>query len=243
MAEATKILRATDDDARLLAERLLHEARFAALATLEPETGFPLVSRVLIGFCADGTPALLLSRLAPHRQAIEADARISLLVGEPGKGDPLAHARMTLKCHAAIVRRDSADHDRLRTRFLLRHPKSALYIDFPDFAFFRLEPLSASLNGGFGQAFALSAEDLMPRGAEDPAEGFDDMEMIRIVTDQIENGGLPAFAGMKCVGADPLGFDLFDGATLSRIALRTLGMTEYVPRMPFPRQKQRISKI
>ncbi|TPW31674.1 HugZ family protein [Martelella alba] len=241
MTEATNILRSTDDEARLLAERLLHEARFAALATLEPGSGFPLVTRVLIGFDVEGRPCLLLSRLAAHRQAVEADSRVSLLLGEPGKGDPLAHARMTLRCHAEIVSRDSADHDRLKTRFLRRHPKSALYIDFPDFSFFRLEPHSASLNGGFGRAFALTADDLRPFRFPEPAPEFDEEKMIGIVTDQIENGALPAFSGMKCIGADPGGVDLADGSTLSRIPLNTLNMTETELEMLLSRQKMRIS--
>ncbi|MEL6998235.1 MAG: DUF2470 domain-containing protein, partial [Pseudomonadota bacterium] len=48
----------------------------------------------------------------------------------------------------------------VRSRFLRRHPKSALYADFGDFAFWRLNVQGASFNGGFGKAYALSAEDL-----------------------------------------------------------------------------------
>jgi putative heme iron utilization protein len=59
------------------------------------------------------------------------------------------------------VERDSATHARLRFRFLARHPKSQLYIDFPDFRFFRLVPERASLNGGFGRAYHLGKEDFL----------------------------------------------------------------------------------
>jgi putative heme iron utilization protein len=48
----------------------------------------------------------------------------------------------------------------LRAHWLKGHPKAALYIDFADFAFVRLTPESALLNGGFGRAFRLSPEDL-----------------------------------------------------------------------------------
>jgi putative heme iron utilization protein len=48
-------------------------------------------------------------------------------------------------------------HARIRTRFLNRHAKAKLYIDFPDFRFFRLDSAIASLNGGFGRAYILTA--------------------------------------------------------------------------------------
>ena len=49
----------------------------------------------------------------------------------------------------------------MRRRYLARQPKAALYADFGDFAFWRLEVLRASLNGGFGRAFELMAGDVL----------------------------------------------------------------------------------
>jgi hypothetical protein len=85
------------------------------------------------------------------------------LFGEPGKGDPLAHPRITLRTRAVRVPRDDEGHAALRARFISRHPKAALYADFPDFTFFRMVPESASLNGGFGKAYVLEASDLVIR--------------------------------------------------------------------------------
>ncbi|MGI0527120.1 HugZ family protein [Rhizobium giardinii] len=166
MAEKPSVLRETDDEARKLARILLRSARSAALAVIEPESnGFPFVSRVLLGIDTDGTPVILVSALSTHTQALSADRRCSLLAGEIGKGDPLAHPRLTVQCEAEKVDRDGDGdgHARIRARFVRRHPKSELYIDFPDFAFFRLRPLKASLNGGFGRAYALDGEDLLIR--------------------------------------------------------------------------------
>ena len=73
-------------------------AGFAALAVNEPETGFPLASRVLIATDTDGAPVILISALSSHTRAIQRDGRVSLLTGEPGKGDPMAHPRMTTRC-------------------------------------------------------------------------------------------------------------------------------------------------
>lgn len=162
MTDKPSVLRDTDDEARKLARTLLRSARSAALAVLEPgENGFPFVSRALIGIDTDGTPVILISRLSTYTQALALDNRCSLLVGDVGKGDPLAHARMTVQCLAEKVERDDARHPRLRGRFLRRHPKAELYVDFPDFAFFRLTPQRASLNGGFGRAYVLEGQDLM----------------------------------------------------------------------------------
>jgi len=119
---------------------------------LEPETGAPFASRTLTGTDTDGTPVILVSALSSHTQALRADPRASLLAGEPGKGDPLAHPRLTVICTAEEVSRESEARAALRERFVRRHPKAKLYVDFPDFTFFRLVPERAFLNGGFGQA-------------------------------------------------------------------------------------------
>lgn len=161
MNDKSSVLRETDEDARRQARILLRSARHAALAVLDPETGFPTVSRVLTGTDIDGVPVILVSGLSAHTKALSKDPRASALFGEPGKGDPLAHPRLSVQCRAERVDRGSPLHERIRARFLARHPKAKLYVDFPDFCFFRLMPLAASLNGGFGKAYVLPGEDLM----------------------------------------------------------------------------------
>ena len=155
------VIRETDDDARTLARTLLRGARFGTLAVLDPDTGFPNASRVLLANAPDGTPAILVSSLSAHTRALIVDPRCSLLTGEPGKGDPLAHPRLTIQAQAEVVERDSRMHGWLRARFLSRHPKAVLYIDFGDFKFMLIKPVSASLNGGFGKAYSLPGADLV----------------------------------------------------------------------------------
>lgn len=161
MSEKSAPLRETDEAAISLAKSLLRDAGFAALAVNEPETGFPLASRVLVATDIDGTPVILISALSNHTRAILLDGRVSLLTGEPGKGDPMAHPRMTTRCVAKVVERGGDDHQRMRARFLNRHPKAKTYIDFPDFNLYRLSPVSANLNGGFGKAYAIEGKDLI----------------------------------------------------------------------------------
>ncbi|MBK5928254.1 HugZ family protein [Rhodobaculum claviforme] len=160
MADAPSPLRPTDDDARALARALIAGADFGALAVVHPDTGLPHVSRVGIATSADGTPVTLVSDLSLHTRALRAAPRACVLLGEPGpRGDPLTHPRLSLDVTAGIVAR-GAEHDTLRARWLARHPKATLYVDFGDFHFVRLVPTGAALNGGFGRAYALTAADL-----------------------------------------------------------------------------------
>lgn len=146
--------RPTDEAARALARRLLAEAGHGALGVLDPATGAPAVSRVAVAL-HDGAPHILVSTLAPHAAALAADPRASLMLGEPGRGDPLAHPRLTLAARAG-----PADKAALRAPWLAAHPKAALYYDFADFAPWRLDPEGAVLVGGFGRAHRLRREDL-----------------------------------------------------------------------------------
>jgi putative heme iron utilization protein len=165
VTEAKKdVIRATDAEATRLAKTLIRSARFGALAVIEPGTGSPLASRVGVATDIDGAPLILVSMLSAHTGALLADARCSLLVGEPGKGDPLAHPRITLTCRALRLERGSADHARAERRYLNRNPKARLYAGLGDFSIFRLEPERASLNGGFGKAYLLERADLITGG-------------------------------------------------------------------------------
>ena len=148
-----------DNTARALSWQLMTTTH-AALAYLDP-TGGPAISRIAFGLCPLGQPLTLISALAPHFAALKADPRCSLMLGEVGaKGDPLTHPRLMIRATARFVAPDAPERPTLRAHWLKGHPKAALYIDFADFAFVRLTPESALLNGGFGRAFRLSPEDL-----------------------------------------------------------------------------------
>jgi len=152
-----------DDAARALARDLLTGARHAALAWTDPETGTPGISRIAFGLAPDGGPVTLISALAPHFAALRAHPEAAVMVGEPGgKGDPLTHPRLMIRVSASFVDRKAPDHAALRAHWLADHPKSALYIDFADFALVRLVPTSALLNGGFARAYRLMPGDLRP---------------------------------------------------------------------------------
>lgn len=163
MTEKRDPINPTDDGARALARGLMAGARYAALGVRDPETGTPVVSRVALALDAAGIPVTLISDLAAHARALAADPRAGLLVGEPGpRGDPLTHPRLSVSVVAEPVERGGADHAALRSLWLKLHPKAKLYVDFGDFRFVRLRPGGAALNGGFGRAYRLAPEDLVP---------------------------------------------------------------------------------
>ncbi|HEV7435454.1 MAG TPA: pyridoxamine 5'-phosphate oxidase family protein [Pseudorhizobium sp.] len=210
-----QVLRETDDEARRLSRSLIHCARHMSLAVMDPETGFPSVSRALTAPDLDGVPVVLVSALSSHTRGLVADPRCSLLAGEPSKGDPLAHSRITLQCVAAPVEKPGGTQEWLRERFLDYHPKAALYVDFPDFRFFRLTPRTASLNGGFGRAYLLSPEDITLQEVPAIAEWQALQRKLRDLPQVIR-----ALAGhlfpekdrnWRFSGVDPLGFDLTCG--------------------------------
>lgn len=153
VSNAKDVFQPVDTQSIDRARQLIDQAAFGSLAVLEAETGHPLASRVAIALDADRTPIMLMSALAAHVPALAKDNRCSLLLGEPGSGDPLAHPRITLIGRARRLDRDSADHQRARDRYLARHPKAKLYADFGDFSFYRLEIERAALNAGFSKAY------------------------------------------------------------------------------------------
>jgi heme iron utilization protein len=144
-----------------LARNLLRSIRAGTLATLDRNTGHPFASLVNVATDADGSPVILVSRLSTHTANVEIDGRASILLAETGKGDPLAHPRLTVLGRMAQVARTSDEAARVRRRFLARHPKSELYAGFGDFGFWRMTVASAHLNGGFARAADLTAADVL----------------------------------------------------------------------------------
>lgn len=218
------VIRETDAEAIRLAKTLIRTARFGALAVLDPETGAPLASRVGVATDADGMPLILVSLLSAHTRAIVADPRCSLLLGEPGKGDPLAHPRITLICKADRLERGTPGHARAERRYLNRNPKAELYVNLGDFSLFRLEAERASLNGGFGKAYLLDRGDIVTGG---PVEALAEMEQYGV--EHMNDDHLAAIAGYAkhfakaegdgwtMTGIDVEGVDLARGDAVARV--------------------------
>ncbi len=143
-------------DARAEARRLIRSARFATLATLDRTTGGPYPSLISAATDIDGTPVVLISRLALHTLNVEVNPASGVLFAEVGAGDPLVHPRVSV-----TTRAEKTDDPRVRRRFLARHPGAAMYADFADFSFWRLVPRGGHLVAGFGRIVDIAAADLV----------------------------------------------------------------------------------
>ncbi len=77
-----------------------------ALATLMAGSGDPYCSLINVASAPDGSPILLISRLAVHTKNILADPRVSVMLDERSAGDPLEGARIML---AGIAEEASGD--------------------------------------------------------------------------------------------------------------------------------------
>jgi len=214
-----------DFDAKSTAKKLLRSIRAGALATIDRNTGHPFGSLVNVATDSDGSPLILVSRLSSHTANLEADSRASLLLAAAGKGDPLAHPRLTVLGRFAKIARDAGDEAHLRRRFLARHPKAELYAGFADFALWRMIVESAHLNAGFARAADLTAADIMTdiSGARDLLE----IEASAVSHMNNDHGDAVALYATKLLGApagrwrviglDPGGLDLGCGDAVLRL--------------------------
>jgi len=131
------------------ARTLAYLGRTGTLATLSRRhPGHPFASVMPYALDEAGRPLFLISTMAMHTHNLEADPRASLLVMQPGwAGDPLAAGRLTLM--GAARRLAAGDVAVARDRYLARHERARYWVDFDDFAFWRLDVEDVYFVGGF----------------------------------------------------------------------------------------------
>jgi putative heme iron utilization protein len=209
-----------DHDPAASARRILRSVARAALGTLlRDAAGAPYVSLVNVATDHDGAPLLLLSDLADHTRNLAADPRASLLFDDTGaREDPLAGERVTAQGRLAGT--DDPGH---RRRYLARHPVAAMYADFRDFNFYRLELDRAHLVAGFGRIHWLDAGALLAPRA--PALAAREADIVQHMNDDHQDAiaayarGLLGLAGdgWRLTGVDPEGCDLRRGQQTARL--------------------------
>jgi heme iron utilization protein len=213
----------SDFDAAKVARSLLRRSRQGALATLMAGSGDPYCSLVNVASHPDGSPILLISRLALHTQNILADSRVSLMLDERVEGDPLEGSRIMLAGRAEEA--GSGDLEIIRRRYLSAHPTAEVFVNFKDFSFFRIRPNGAHLVAGFGRIVDLRPEqfltDISDAGAllEAEPDAIDHMNADhRDATNLYATKLLCAEpADWRCTGCDPDGLDLQAGAKILRL--------------------------
>jgi hypothetical protein len=213
----------SDFDAFKVARSLLRRSRQGALATLMVGSGDPYCSLVNVASHADGSPILLISRLALHTRNILADSRVSLMLDERAEGDPLEGSRIMLAGRAEQASTD--DLEILRRRYLNAHPSAEAFVSFKDFSFFRIRPGGAHLVAGFGRIVDLKPEQFLTDisdaaallGAEQDAldhMNADHRDAMNLYATKLLGAGP---ADWRCTGCDPDGIDMQAGTTTLRL--------------------------
>jgi heme iron utilization protein len=212
-----------DFNAPRLARSLLRRSRQGALATLMPGSGDPYCSLVNVTSNWNGSPILLISRLALHTRNILGDPRVSLMLDERAEGDPLEGARIMLAGRAEQA--EGADQEVLRRRYLNAHPAAEAFVNFNDFSFFRIRPAAAHLVAGFGRIVDLMPEQFLSDISD--ADALLEAEQGAIEhmnADHRDAMNLYATkllgaeeADWRCTGYDPDGMDMQAGAKTLRL--------------------------
>jgi heme iron utilization protein len=214
---------AVDFDAANLARSLLRRSRQGALATLMANSGDPYCSLVNVASHPDGSPILLISRLALHTKNILADARVSLMLDERAAGDPLEGSRIMLAGRAEEASGDQAAI--LRRRYLNAHPSAEVFVKFDDFSFFRILPAAAHLVAGFGRIVDLKPGQFLTdisdaaalleaeQGAIDHMNA-DHRDAMNLYATRLLGA---ESADWRCTGCDPDGIDMQAGQTTLRL--------------------------
>ncbi len=193
------------------ARTLVHKGRVGALSTLSRRhEHWPFGSVMPYGLDDRGNPTFLISTMAMHTQNVLADPRASLLVTEPGAAeDPLGTGRVTL-----MGRVTKTSGEEVRDPYLARHPSASYWVDFKDFAFFRLEVMDVYFVGGFGVMGWVEADEYAkaePDPLADAAPGIlDHMNEDHVDAMLLLARGLGGVEGRdaRMTAVDRLGFHL-----------------------------------
>lgn len=205
-----------------LTRSLLGRSRQGALATLMREGGDPDCSLINVASLPDGSPILLISRLAVHTKNILADPRVSLMLDERAPGDPLEAARIML---AGTAEEAQDDTELLKRRYLAAHPSAEDFVGFKDFSFFRIVPKGVHLVAGFGRIVDLAPKDFLTdlSSAEALVEAEPDI-VAHMNADHTDTMNLYAVkllgaseGAWRCTGCDPDGLDLQDDRRTLRL--------------------------
>jgi len=212
-----------DFDAAGLARSLLRRSRQGALATLMRGSGDPYCSLVNVASHCDGSPILLISRLALHTRNLLDDPRVSLMLDERAEGDPLEGARIMLAGRAEQA--GDTDEAVLRRRYLNAHPSAEVFVNFKDFSFFRIQPSTAHMVAGFGRIVDLTPDRFLTDISD--ADGLIEAEQGAIEhmnADHRDAMNLYATkllgaeeSDWRCTGCDPDGMDMQSGAKTLRL--------------------------
>jgi putative heme iron utilization protein len=195
---------------------LVARARSATLCTLAVDpAGFPYGSLVTVAIDDRGRPLFLLSTLAEHTSNLLARSEASALITEPlGTHDePLALGRVTILGRCERV--SDAEKDAVKATFLAQQPTASYYVDFSDFAFYRLEPAALRYVGGFGRmswvepdAYTTAEPDPLADSAAGAVAHMNADHADAVLLYATKLAELPTATSATLTAVDRYGFDL-----------------------------------
>ena len=207
---------------------LVTSATRGSLCTVavDPE-GYPYGSVASYALDDGGNPLFFVSLMAEHTQNAIRDPRASLLVTEPVPegADPLASGRVTLLGLLSAV--PDEERPAVRERYLEANPTSAYYIDFGDFAFYRLAVQSIRYVGGYGRmswvdaaAYAVAEPDPLAPVAAGIVEHMNADHADAQVLYCRHLAGRPDTTAATMSAVDRYGFELIASGPGGRVAVR-----------------------
>src|SRR5262249_52345021 len=147
------------------------------------------------------------------------DPRVSLLFdGTQGLDDPLSGPRVSVLGEAVPV-----EDQRLKARFLARHPSAELYAGFADFHLHHVRVARAHLVSGFGRIHCVEAREFLL--TPDASFVREEAETLAAVNadPKMLNAAVQALGlegdGWRVSGIDPEGLDLRRAGSIARLAL------------------------
>lgn len=106
---------------------------------------------------------IFISELATHTQNIKQHPQLSVMLveDEQDTSNTFARKRLSFKCTASIIKRDSQSWKSILDKFEEKQGKTVGVLrQLPDFNLFELKAISGNYIEGFGKAYCLSGEDL-----------------------------------------------------------------------------------
>ncbi|XP_076896118.1 non-canonical heme oxygenase HOZ, chloroplastic-like [Bidens hawaiensis] len=133
---------------------ILYHSTHGVLSTFsQKHEGYPSGSMVDFACDDNGFPILAVSNLAIHTKDLLANPKCSLLIAK----DPEDRADLIITLYGDAVSVLENERDVVRTTYLARHP-DAVWVDFDDFIFLRIEPKVVRFVSGVATSLFQSEE-------------------------------------------------------------------------------------
>ena len=138
---------------------LMHLQPVGSLSTLSKKhVGLPFGSVMPYSLDQTGNPTFLISTMAVHTQNLQYSPKASLLIAEATENeDPLGKARVSIMGEITQVAEE--DLAMIRESYLNQHHEARYWVDFGDFAFYRMTIIDLYFVGGFGAMGWITAEE------------------------------------------------------------------------------------